>query len=244
MIRGLASLALVASLAATVAACAGGSLPGPASAAPSQPAASALPAGTYTTSAFQPAVTFTIPDGWEIVGDSANYFQLSPVGAGQVDGIYLFRNPNAASQDPACPDAAEAGVGATSFDLVPWIRSLPGLTVGNPAMATVGGLPGTSIDVRIKEGWTQSCSFANGSPTVPLFSGGSAGYRWVMYGDERMRLYLLDLPSGGTLVINVDTVDGPYIDQIVARALPIIRSMSFATGSGASPAAASPSSAP
>ncbi len=126
-----------------------------------------------------------------------------------------------------------------------WIRGLPGLTVSNPGMASIGGLPATSIDVGIKDGWTQSCAFANGSPTVPLFFGGSEGYRWIVYGTERMRLYIADLPGGGTLVVNVDTVDGPYIDQLVAKALPIVKGMTFATGAGASPAApAAPSPSP
>jgi hypothetical protein len=194
-----------------------------------------MPAGTYTSVAFQPAVTFTVPDGWLIAGDSSKFFQLSPAG-NEIDGIYLFRDVSAASQDVACPDSAEAGVGTTSTELVAWIRGLPGLTVSNPALATIGTLPATSVDVGIKEGWKQSCSFANGSPTVPLFYGGTAGFRWVVYGTERMRVFIADLAGGGNLVLQIDTVDGPYIDQLIAQALPIVKSMSFA-GSASSPAA-------
>lgn len=241
MIRGLSSIALAAVVGVLVAACGGSSGPA-ASAAPSAAARPALPAGTYTSSAFTPAVTFTVPDGWEKVADSAAYLQLSPAGS-DIAGIYLFRNPVAASQDPTCPDQPEPGVGATSSELVKWIRERPGLTVSNPAMVNVGGLPGVSIDVGIKEGWTQSCSFANGSPTVPLFNGGAAGYHWVVYGDERMRLYLLDLPGGGTAVVNVNTVDGTLIDQLIADALPIVKGMSFAGTAPASGAPASPAPA-
>ena len=237
MFRGLALVAVVL----FAAACGSGSFPPPgASQGASAPAVTPMPAGTYTSAAFQPAVTFTVPDGWVITGDSAKFFQLSPAG-NEIDGIYLFRDVAAASQDAACPDQEEPGVGRTSADLITWIRGLPGLTVSNPAMATIGGLPATSIDAGIKEGWKQSCSFANGSPTVPLFYGGAAGFRWVVYGAERMRLYITDLPTGGTVVVNIDTVDGPYIDQLIAQALPIVKSMSFALDAPASaPASVTP----
>jgi len=242
VIRGLSSIALAAAIGLLVAAC-GGSPATPNAAAPSAAARPPLPAGTYTSSSFTPAVTYTLPDGWEKVADSAAYLQLTPAGS-DTAGIYVFRNPVAASQDPACPDQPEPGVGATSSELVKWIRERPGLTVSNPAMVNVGGLPGISIDVGIKDGWTQSCSFANGSPTVPLFNGGAAGYHWIMYGDERMRLYVLDLPGGGTAVVNVDTVDGTVIDQLIADALPIVKSMSFAGTAPASIAPAPASGAP
>lgn len=239
MFRGLVLVAV----AMLVAACGGATLPPAASEAASAPAASALPAGTYTSTAFQPAVTFTLPDGWRIVGDSPKFFQLGPA-ANEIDGIYLFRDVSAASQDATCPDAAEPGIGGTSTELVSWIRGLPGLTVSNPMMATVGSLPATSIDLAIKDGWKQSCSFANGSPTVPLFYGGTAGFRWVVYGTERMRLFIADLPEGGTLVLQVDTIDGPYIDQLIAQALPIVKSMSFAAGTASPAASASASTNP
>ncbi len=238
MKRGLGTLALTLLLAA----CGGAAFPPPqAPQATDAPAASSLPAGTYTSAAFQPAVTFTLPAGWEIAGDAARSFQLSPAG-NQIDGIYLFRDVAAASQDASCPDQAQVGVGTTSSELVRWIRGLPGLTVSNPAIASIGTLPATSIDVGIKDGWLQSCSFANGSPTVPLFFGGIDSYRWVVYGTERMRLYLADLPGGGTLVVDIDTIDGPFIDQLIAQALPIVNSMTFATGGGAAPAPAAPAS--
>jgi hypothetical protein len=240
VIRGLSPISIVAVLGLAVAACGGA----PATAAPSGAAGPPLPAGTYTSTAFTPAVTYTLPAGWEKAADGGSFFEVRPAGS-EVSGIYLYSNPQAASQDPSCPAKPEPGVGKTSSELVAWIRQLPGLTVSNPAMVTVGGLPGVSIDAGIKSGWTQSCSFANGSPTVPLFNGGAADYHWVVYGDERLRLYLLDLPGGGTLVINVDTVDATQVDQLIAQALPIIKSMSFAPApASAAPAPASGAPAP
>lgn len=200
------------------------------STATSDPSASLIPplaAGAHTSTAFQPPLTFSVPDGWELANDTPTYLQLRPAGS-DVAGIHLFRNAVAASQDPACPSDPELGVGNTSSELVAWMRGLPGLVVSTPAMATVGGLPGVSVDIGIREDWTQSCPFANGNPTVPLFNSNGAGYHWIVVGNERLRLYLVDLPSGGTILIDVDAFDGTLFDSLIGAALPIVRSFEFA----------------
>jgi hypothetical protein len=216
---------LAVAMTLVVAAC-GGSAATPA---PSGPATSPLPAGTYTSAAFLPAVTYTVPDRWELVSDSAAYFQLRPAGS-DVTGIYLFRDVVAASQDPSCPTTPAAGVGATSTELVAWIRQLDGLVVTSPAMVTVGGLRGVSVDISIAPTWTVSCPFANGLPTVPLLVGGSSDLRWVVAGDEQLRLYVMDLPGGGTLIVDVDAFDGSLFSSLLANAAPIVKSLQFATG--------------
>jgi hypothetical protein len=159
--------------------------------------------------------------------DQADYLNLQPV-TSDVIGIHLFRDPRAASQDASCPTAPQAGVGTQSTDLVRWIRGLPGLTVSNPKIVTVGGLRGTEIDVRIADGWTASCSFANGLPTVPLFVGSTGSLRWVVAGTERLRLDLLDVPAGGTVVVDQDAFEGAQMDSLLAAAAPIMASLSFA----------------
>lgn len=216
---------LAVAMALSVAACGGTAAP-PAS---SGAAASPLDAGTYTSTAFQPAVTFTVPGGWEKASDSATYLQLRPVGS-DVAGIHFFRDAVAASQDASCPTAAQPGVGGTSNELVAWIRSLKGLVVSSPAMVTVGGLRGVSLDIGIASGWTESCPFANGLPTVPLLVGKTNDLRWVMAGNERLRLYLLDLPGGGTVIVDIDAFDGTLIEGLLSAAAPIVKSLQFATG--------------
>lgn len=213
-----ASIALVL----LVAGCSAG-----ATTAPSEPAPSALAPGTYTSRAFEPAVTYTVPAGWDAPDDSSTYLRLRPAGS-EIVGIHLFRDPSPASQDAACPDTAEPGVGGTSTQLAAWLRTLPGLVVSDPRLATVGGLRGTAIDVGIAADWTQSCPFANGSPTVPLFIGAKGEYRWIAVGSERLRLFLLDVPGGGTVVVDIDAFDGSLMDALIAEATPIVQSMSFA----------------
>lgn len=216
---------LAVALALFVAAC-GGTAPPPA---PSGgPVASALPAGTYTSAAFQPAVTFTVPAGWELATDSSRYLQLRPLGSDAV-GIHLFRDASAASQDAACPNAAAPAVGNTATELVAWIRGLKGLVVGSPALVTVGGLRGASVEIGIAAGWTQACPFANGIPTVPLLVG-FATTPWTIAGGERLRLYVLDLPGGGTIMVDLDDFDGAFFDSLIREAAPIVKSLQFAAG--------------
>ena len=203
---------------------------------PSRP--TALPAGTYRTQAFQPQLTFTVPDGWWLASDSPDFVQLLPVDSDQV-GIYLFRDPSAASQDATCPLAPEPSVGLLSTDLSTWIRGRPGFVASNPRLAEVGGLRGVELDVGIVDTWTASCPFANGAPTVPLFVDQPSGLRWVVAGSERLRLSLLDVPGGGTLVVDLDAFDGSVMDAFVSRAAPIVQTFRFASPASASPAPSS-----
>lgn len=219
MIRGLASLALLLA----VAACGGSATP-PVAGAPTAPA---IVIGPYTTTAFRPTFTLTLPDGWVIAADTNIYFAANPAETNLI-GLYVFRDVVAASQDPACPTIAEPGVGRTSTELVAWMRGNKGLVVGAPVMASVGGLRGTQVDVAIAPGWTQSCPFANGLPTVPLLTDGT-GLRWVMAGSERLRLYVLDLPTGGTVIVDLDAFDGDLYAPLIELAAPAVKSIQFAT---------------
>jgi hypothetical protein len=220
--RRAGALGSVLGAALIVAGCSGG-----APTTPPGPTAQPLPPGTYTSIAFQPPVTFTLPAGWEKPSDTPSYLELRPVGS-EVAGIHLFRDPQAAAQDTACTRAAEPGVGGTSTELVAWIRGRPGLVVSTPALVTVGELRGVQLDIGIAAGWTVSCPFADGIPTVPFVT--SEGYHWVIAGGERLRVYVLDLPGGGTVMVDLDDFVGDLIDVLISDATPIVRSLSFDAG--------------
>lgn len=204
-----------------VGACSGTASPTPSA----QP--SALPAGTYTSPLFQPAVTFTVPSGWDLASDSPTYLQLRPAGS-EIAGIHLFRGARAAVTDAACSESAEPGVGSSSSELSSWIRGRTGLTVSNPRLVTVGGLRGTELDIALAAGWTASCPFASGIPSVSLFVGATGDYRWVVAGTEKLRIDMLDLPDGETLIVDVDAFDGSVFDDLLAAAAPIVKTFTFA----------------
>jgi hypothetical protein len=214
-----------------LAGCTGGGSPGSggASQAPATEAPRpALAAGQYSSSTFRPPVTFTLPDGWLISGDTADYFALGPV-TSDATGIHVFRSPRAASQAADCPITAEPGVGATAKDLVDWIRARPGFVTSDPVAVTQGGLVGLQVDVAIVEGWSPSCPFAGGLPTVALFVGArDPSFRWVVAGNERLRLRVLDVPANGTIVVDIDAFDGSLMDGFLPGAMTIVESMRFA----------------
>ena len=106
---------------------------------------------------------------------------------------------------------------------------LKALKVGTPRLATIGGLPGTELDLEIAAGWTQSCSFANGQPTVALLLGEQAAYHWVMYGTEKMRLTILDGPGGKPILVAVDATEGALFDDLAVNAAPIVKTFAFRT---------------
>ena len=223
MNRALATAAVALLLVPLVAGCSAASV---GKSSPSPSALSELPAGTRTTTVFQPTTTYTVPSGWTSATDGPDYFNLLPL-LDQNNGIHLFHNPSALSQDASCPNSAQPGVGTSSVLLVAWIRSLPGLNVSQPAMVTVGGLPGTQIDVSIHSNWTQSCSFANGLPTVPLFFRPQTGGWWVA-GDEKLRLFVVDVPNQGTVVVDLDSFDGSGFGNLLITGAPIVKSLQFA----------------
>jgi len=207
---------------ALLAGCGGGASP-----TPTLTPRAAVRAGTYTSSAFRPPITYTLPDGWLVADDSAEYLALEPVTSDAI-GIRVFRSPRAASQDPACPVTAAPGVGTTAKDLVDWIRARPGLVAGDPVTVTMGGLAGLSVDLAIVAGWTPSCPFANGIPTVALFVGATdTGFRWVVAGSERLRLAVLDVPGSGTVVVDLDAFEGSLMDGLLPAAAPIVGSLKF-----------------
>lgn len=228
MFRGLATAVVALLLASSLAGCGGSK----ATAAPSggvdaSPIPSALPAGSHTTNAFQPATTYTVGTGWAVLADAATYFNLAPI-ADTENGLHMFRNPSALSQAVDCPASPQAGVGTSSVALVAWIRSLKGLTVSQPALATISGYPATSIDVSIAPGWTQSCPFAGGLPAVQLFYGGDNSLRWVVFNNEKLRLYFVDLPNAGTVVVDLDSFNGDGFATLLTNAAPIVKSLTFA----------------
>ncbi len=68
----------------------------------------------------------------------------------------------------------------------------------------------------------------HGLPTVPLFVDPAGGLRWVVAGSERLRLSLLDVPGGGTVVVDIDAFDGSLMEGLLPVAAPIVGSFSFA----------------
>ena len=68
-----------------------------------------------------------------------------------------------------CSTDAATGVAGTPKAIADWMASQPGLRVADRHAATVGGLTGIELDVRLTAGWTKGCLVSGiPKPVVPL----------------------------------------------------------------------------
>ena len=183
-----------------------------------------LSAGTHSTTGFTPPFTYTVPaGGWSNFEDRDGFFLLVPHGftlagvdAGGSDYIGIYTSVAAANT--SCADSEQPGVAHTAAALAAEFANRPGLTTTTPTPVSVGGLQGLVLDIRLAEGWTQTCFYSGGNPVVPLIRGvgNTSGLDTPIGPGFMMRLYLAD-HSGTTLAIELgDNSGGTHLDAYSA----------------------------
>jgi hypothetical protein len=191
-----------------------------------------LEEGTYTSQRFEPALTFTVPPGWNNPWDTRGSFDLwVPGWSDEWDGpddpgIYLFDHPgltlhrDVRARREGCSDAVNAAAGTSALKLATWVSDHPGIATGEPSPVEMGGLTGYQLDVSIAEKWPKSsCPGMEGFVTVEPVEGASlveGTGEWY----ATSRLILLDLPDGGNVLIQID---GTQVDA----AMSVVRSFEF-----------------
>jgi len=131
-----------------------------------------LKAGTYTSATFRPAVTFTVGDGWSNFEDTSGNFKLVAPGSSIDDWLastadYIALYTSIAPAAP-CAGAAPGLKGANA--MVAYLVHQPALAATLPKQATVSGLSGAVLDIRLTDNWKKSC-FPTGPPTAFVVSG-------------------------------------------------------------------------
>jgi len=195
--------------------------------------AGALEPGPHRSVEFIPPITYGIredaPVAWDNPEDLPGTFTLHPAGP-ETDAIFFFRDVGVIT--PACIPQFDETVGNRATDIAAWMEANPNLTTTPPQIVTVGGLQGVSLDVAASGTYTTVCpndqgTYPDGLPIVPLFAGaGSGELTWWIGGAEQMRLYLLDMPGGGNLVISVDAIAGDF-DTLLEVTQPVIDTIGF-----------------
>jgi hypothetical protein len=200
-----------------------------------------LEAGEHTSAVFNPfvpvkdyvyaygRVSYTVPSGWTNTVDGANGYILAQHGAPKDAAIYLFSTALADSQASGCPGTIQPGVGHTASALATWLTTLPGLVTTKPVSVSLGGLHGMTLDVSVAPTWARTCPYSNGKPYVAMFTNGQSenNFDWGLTAGAGMRLFLLDLPDGRTLLIDVEAQDQATWDALVHEAMPIVQSFQF-----------------
>lgn len=223
-----------------------------------------LEAGTYSSQYFAPrlaprvsdaswrpdfgAMTYTVPAGWANSADWPTTFNLTPSTDYALEtkdgpppdtynGIFLFANPAATTQNPTCANAEQTAVPKTAEGLIGWVRGLSSVVTTAPVPITIDGHTGEWIDVKRAPTWTTTCQdpahpTASQVPTAVFLSesGNDAG-GWDLYlaGAEQQRLIILDLGTAQshTIAIAIDTTDPSRFDELVTQAMPIVSSFTF-----------------
>ena len=210
-----------------------------------------LEAGTFPTQYVDPqldpgaawnpafgAITYTVPDGWSNSSDWPAEFSLTPTSdyaTETKDGarpdathqITIFTKP--AATDPGCANTVLASVPKTVDGLMAHLTSSKSLTPSTVHAITVGGHAAKWVDVALASTWTASCP-GDSKPSASLLvqvDDPQNGWGFGLGDKERTRVVLIDLGSGHTGLIVVDSSDPARFDQLATDAMPIIESFTF-----------------
>ena len=118
-----------------------------------------LAAGTYSSRAMDPTLTYTVPSGWFNKFDQLRGYGLE---AGPNTSLEVQRDLVVARAD--CVEAPDPAVGTTAAAMVQALATRPGLDTTEPAPITIGALSGFTIDVTLAADWTTPCPFTDGRP--------------------------------------------------------------------------------
>jgi hypothetical protein len=178
-----------------------------------------IPSGTYTTTTFQPSITYTVPEGWVNGEDLPGNFLLQLERDPRYLGIY--RNVAAPFE---CQERPDPSTEHTVEGITAWLTSHPGLVTTEPTPVTVGGLHGVYLDIALDPSWTKKCPFSSG-PVVPFIIGTppSSFHHVILPGFEE-RLYLLDNNGSGNVAIEVGP-EGASLPDYLQQVTPIIDSL-------------------
>jgi hypothetical protein len=174
-----------------------------------------LAAGTYRTDSFQPAIVYSVTDGWINTEDLDGRFRLTrvhhrrPVSTSE-SFIAIYRDgfPEAA----ACTQPSTAGGNSGTEMFNRWLHN-PAVTATQPTAVNVGGLSGHMLTITRSPSASDDCPRPRGSTSSPL-------------GGTKM-LYLL---TAGAATIIIDVTHAPgrdTVDQYRQLTDPVINSLAI-----------------
>src|SRR4051812_19079838 len=174
-------------------------------------------AGRHTTTRFQPQMTYTVPAGWSNVEDlKGNVSLLAPGGnlagaaAGTSDTIGVFTSAMPAE---GCDFKSAPDVAGTPSAFTAWLTHHAGLVTSKTHPASIGGLSGTVVDMRMAPHWTEACPFM-AAPVVVFMKGRKpSSLEHVVTPGAAIRLYLLAFADGVLAIEIADASNGKHLDR-------------------------------
>lgn len=192
-----------------------------------------LAPGTYTTADFEPALTYTVPDGWFNAEDLYGNFQLlRPADVApewQANYIGVYRSPRIPAQP--CEETVDLMIAGTVEALHDFYTTHDGLTVTGDEPVVIGGLEGRRLDLELAADWTGTCPYSAGEPVVPFAMGSNgSGFHHNVTADIPVRLYLLEWGAsaiGIEVAVDTSTTDYAAYMELVE---PVVESFVFDVG--------------
>jgi hypothetical protein len=177
------------------------------------------------------ALTYTVPDGWANTSDFPTNYTLQQQGATDESGIFVYSEFVIIENDESCTELPEPGVGRDATAMATYLADHEGIVASDPVATTIGGLSGVTMLLEMDPAWTRSCPFiTDGTPVVPLFTDPDAeegGMAHALLPDSQMRLYLLDLGDGRSLVIVIEGHGEAAWQALIEEATSVVESMQF-----------------
>lgn len=215
--------------------------PGPAPGPTLRPVAvGPLDVGTYTTTQFQPAVHFAIPDtGWSGSRDTPDILDLvrQPDPPGSLDFLRVTK----VIQSPCGPGEDETQAGPAATDVIEQLAALGGdgghIALSEQKDVVIGGIPGRQVDVAVADGALAACGGIAGGDVAVFAAGGEV---WGAASGEHFRLVSVSVADQPvTILISTDWTKVPSVkqlEQIFTLGQQILDTVEF-QGAGASPGA-------
>ena len=161
---------------------------------------------------------YTVPAGWSNFEDTKGNFGLLPPGetlpgvnAGTSDFVGVYTSAVIAD---GCDFNPPSGVATTPSASSEWLRGNAAFSTSNAHPATVGGLRGEVLDLRLARSWTRTCPFSMNTPFGSLMSGRKpSSFEHGLSPGTAMRIYLLSYRDGLLAIEVTDARDMHHLDQ-------------------------------
>jgi hypothetical protein len=186
------------------------------------PTASVTPTSVSgSTDQFKAPFTYTVTQDWTSSGEGARYFSLDAT-----DGsAHLIVLTNVVANASDCSSRPKQGVGTSSDAMTSWLSASPALVATTPRPVTLGGATGSYVDVQLAaRGIRKNCpnglvGLVTAQPDHPQ--------GWSIGPDDKDRVYVLDLPAGGTVTIVVSAFLATDFHDVIDQAAPVVESFNF-----------------
>ncbi|MDP9302208.1 MAG: hypothetical protein M3P43_15145 [Actinomycetota bacterium] len=169
---------------------------------------------------FKAPFTYTVPQDWTFSGEGARYFSLD-----STDGsAHLIVLSNVVANAADCSDRPKQGVGTSSDAMTSWLSTHPALDATTPRPVRLGAATGSYVDVQLTGGQHRK-NCPNGLGLVTAQPDHPQG--WSIGAGAKERVYVLDLPSGGTVTIVITAYQASDFGNVIDQATPVVESFDF-----------------